>query len=47
MRITKALFEGLVKLDPVNARPIPGLAERWEKSTDGRTYTFFLRTNAA
>ena len=46
MRITKALFEGLTKLDPRTAAPIPALAERWEISPDGRTYTFHLRTNA-
>lgn len=46
MRITKALFDGLTKLDPRTARPIPALAERWEISGDGRVYTFHLRTNA-
>ncbi len=46
MRITKALFDGLVKLDPREARPIPALAERWDISPDGRVYTFHLRTNA-
>jgi oligopeptide transport system substrate-binding protein len=46
MRLVKALFDGLVKLDPREARPIPALAERWEVSSDGRVYTFHLRTNA-
>lgn len=46
MRITKALFDGLIKLDPQEARPIPALAERWDVSTDGRVYTFHLRSNA-
>lgn len=46
MRITKALFDGLIRLDPRTAAPVPGLAERWEISADGRTYTFHLRTNA-
>ena len=46
MRITKALFEGLTKLDPHTAAPVPALAERWEISPDGRTYTFHLRSNA-
>src|SRR5262245_23340230 len=46
LRIVMALFEGLTRVDPETARPIPGLAERWETSPDGRTYTFFLRTNA-
>ena len=27
-------------------RPVPALAERWEVSPDGTTYTFHLRTNA-
>src|SRR5712671_4782048 len=47
MRICKALFEGLLRLDPKKAEPIPGLAERWDRSADGRIYTFYLRTNAA
>ena len=47
MRITKTLFEGLLRLDPKTAQPIPGLAERWVISTDGKVYTFYLRTNAA
>src|SRR5437588_1260066 len=46
MRITKSLFEGLVRLDPKTAEPVPALAERWDISPDGRTYTFHLRTNA-
>ncbi len=45
MRITKALFEGLTRLDARTAQPVPALAERWEVSPDGRTYTFHLRTN--
>ena len=47
MRIAKALFEGLARLDGRSGRPLPGLAERWEISPDGRTYTFHLRTNLA
>lgn len=46
MRITKALFEGLLRLDGRSGRPTPGLAERWQLNPDGRVYTFFLRTNA-
>jgi oligopeptide transport system substrate-binding protein len=46
MRLTKALFEGLLRLDGKNARPEPGLAERWEVSPDGTVYTFYLRSNA-
>jgi oligopeptide transport system substrate-binding protein len=46
LRATLDLFEGLLRVDPVDAKPIPGLAERWEISPDGRVYTFYLRTNA-
>jgi oligopeptide transport system substrate-binding protein len=46
MRLVKALFDGLVKLDPREARPVPALAERWDVSPDGRVYTFHLRPHA-
>jgi oligopeptide transport system substrate-binding protein len=45
MRIVTSLFEGLTRLDPKTSEPIPGLAEKWEISPDGRIYTFHLRTN--
>lgn len=45
MRIDIGLFEGLVRLDPKTAQPIPGLAKSWDISPDGKTYTFHLRTN--
>jgi len=45
MRIVEGLFEGLMRLDPKTARAIPGLAERYELSPDGKVYTFHLRTN--
>ena len=38
MRLTKALFDGLTKLEPTNATPVPALAERWEISPDGTVY---------
>ena len=41
-----SMIEGLVIEDPVDLHPIPGVAERWEISPDGLTYTFFLRKNA-
>lgn len=41
-RIANALFEGLLAFDQ-GGRPQPGMAERWEVSDDGRTYTFTLR----
>jgi oligopeptide transport system substrate-binding protein len=46
MRITKALFEGLLRLDGRTGRPVPGWAESWDISPDGKVYTFHLRTNA-
>lgn len=46
LRVTMPLFEGLTRNDPVTARPVPGLAERWDISPDGRRYTFHLRANA-
>jgi len=36
------LMVGLTTLDAA-ARPIPGMAERWETSPDGLTWTFYLR----
>jgi oligopeptide transport system substrate-binding protein len=46
LRIVLALFEGLMRPDPKDASPIPGIAQRYERSPDGKVYTFFLRTNA-
>jgi oligopeptide transport system substrate-binding protein len=37
------IFEGLVDLDPVSLEVVPSLAERWEISGDGLTYTFYLK----
>jgi len=45
MRTVAGMFEGLTRPDPQTGRAIPGLAERWEISPDGRIYTFHLRTN--
>ena len=44
--VLSALFEGLVAEDPVDLRPVPGVAESWTVSTDKLTYTFHLRANA-
>ena len=38
--IAMALFEGLVSAHPQTLEPIPGMAERWDVSDDGLTYTF-------
>ncbi|WP_304354145.1 peptide ABC transporter substrate-binding protein [Brachyspira innocens] len=39
------VFEGLTVRDR-NNKIVPGVAEDWEISADGKTYTFFLRTNS-
>jgi oligopeptide transport system substrate-binding protein len=44
--ILTALLEGLVAEDPVDLSPVPGVAERWDISPDGLTYTFHLRADA-
>lgn len=40
--ILRDLYEGLVAED-ARGRLVPGMAERWEVSSDGRTWTFHLR----
>ena len=40
--VTGNCFEGLVRLDESGAI-VPGAAQRWDVSADGRTYTFHLR----
>jgi len=45
MRIAIGMFEGLARLDPKTAQPIPGLAQSWDISADEKIYTFHLRTN--
>lgn len=44
--IGRAIFEGLVRIDPLTSNPLPAIAEKWEISKDGKTYTFHLRKNA-
>lgn len=44
-RVVNALFEGLCAFD-ADGRAVPGVAEAWEISPDGRTYTFHLREDA-
>ncbi len=43
VKILMHLFEGLLSYDPKDASPAPGLAERWEVSPEGTTWTFHLR----
>jgi oligopeptide transport system substrate-binding protein len=45
-RVLDALFEGLTFLDAKTLRPVPGMAESWEISPDGRRYVFKIRRNA-
>ena len=42
---TDKIFNGLIQFD-VNLNPQPDLAESWEISDDGKTYTFHLVRNA-
>jgi oligopeptide transport system substrate-binding protein len=44
-RICYAIFEGLLHFDRFG-KPQPGIAESWDLSSDGKTYTFHLRANA-
>lgn len=41
--ISGQIFEGLVKVDPKTLKVVPGLAESWEISKDGKIITFHLR----
>lgn len=41
-----AMFEGLTRLDPQTLQPEPAVAQRWDVSDDGQTYTFHLRPEA-
>lgn len=38
-----SVYDTLVYLDQATNQFVPGLAERWEVSADGLTYTFYLR----
>ncbi len=45
-RAASSLFEGLLQFHPETGEPVPAIAERYEKSTDGLVYAFFIRSNA-
>ncbi len=45
--VITSIFEGLVTKNPYTLEPEPGVAESWDISEDGLTYTFHLRQNAA
>lgn len=40
------IFEGLVMPAPKEMKVVPGIAEKWEISPDGKIYTFHLRKDA-
>ncbi|NJC23434.1 peptide/nickel transport system substrate-binding protein [Arthrobacter pigmenti] len=42
-RVSRQIFEGLVGVEPGTADPAPLLAESWETSEDGLSYTFALK----
>jgi peptide/nickel transport system substrate-binding protein len=44
-RITRQIFEGLVKYKGSTTEVVPSLAEKWEVSKDGTVWTFTLRRN--
>lgn len=44
-RVINQIFEGLVKFDKDTTNPVPALAEKWDVSADGKTWTFTLRSN--
>jgi oligopeptide transport system substrate-binding protein len=44
-QVEQDLYQGLTIWD-VNKHPAPGIAERWDISADGLTYTFHLRHDA-
>ena len=37
------IYDVLVYTDPKTEQQLPGLAEKWEMSPDGKTYTFWIR----
>jgi oligopeptide transport system substrate-binding protein len=45
-RVVYGIFEGLVNFHPRTLEPTPGVAERWDVSEDGLTYTFHLNPEA-
>lgn len=45
-RIAQEIFEGLTRLEAKSLEPVPGAAESWEVSPDGKTYTFHIRQGA-
>jgi len=46
MQVYTGLYEGLYSYDPRTLDPVPALAEAFERSADGKTWTFRLREGA-
>jgi len=44
-RITRQIYEGLVKYKSATTEVVPALAEKWQVSADGTVWTFTLRRN--
>lgn len=44
--VMAALLEGLTTIDPETLEIKPGVADSWDISKDGKTYTFYLNPNA-
>ena len=44
--VTQLIFEKLATISPIDGTPVPQLADYWEVSEDGRTYTFHLSQEA-
>lgn len=44
--VTGTIFESLIGASPLDGRPVPGLADSWDVSDDGLTYTFHLNQHA-
>ncbi len=44
-RITRQIYEGLVKYKGATTEVVPALAEKWTASADGTVWTFTLRRN--
>jgi len=45
-QIHTALYEGLFSYDPQDLKPLPALAQSWERSIDKELYRFTIRENA-